>query len=261
MECQPVIQSASKTKRVNHKIVIIGDSHARNSVSELQHRLGSTFAVSSFVKPGAGMRAIIHTVKDNIMKLKSDDDVVILGGSNDIGKNNSREAMKHLCNFIKNNQKVNIVVMTAPPRRYLLPSSCVSNEVIRFNRQLKRRMAPYNVKILETNLEREYFTKYGLHLNSSGKETIALRLGMVVKSILNKERMSPIRLQWKANTTFSDLNSNNKESYVCNCNKMAVPQLQPSTSPKETLGKEREERMPTRCNNINDLLSIPDVDY
>jgi len=24
---------------------------------------------------------------------------------------------------------------------------------------------------------------------------------------------------------------------------------------------EREERIPTRCNNINDLLSIPDVDY
>jgi len=24
---------------------------------------------------------------------------------------------------------------------------------------------------------------------------------------------------------------------------------------------EREERIPTRCNNIDDLLSIPDVDY
>jgi len=57
-------------------------------------------------------------------------------------------------------------------------------------------MAPYNnVKILGTNLEREYFTKHGLHLNPSGKECIALRLAMVVKSFLNKERMSPITLQ------------------------------------------------------------------
>jgi len=24
---------------------------------------------------------------------------------------------------------------------------------------------------------------------------------------------------------------------------------------------DREERIPTRCNNIDDLLSIPDVDY
>jgi hypothetical protein len=65
---------------------------------------------------------------------------------------------------------VNTVVMTAPVRCDLLPSSCVNNEVISFNRQLKKRMAPYNnVKILENGLEREYFTKHGLHLNSSGK--------------------------------------------------------------------------------------------
>jgi len=47
---RPVIQSASKTKRVNQKIVIIGDSHARNSTAELQHCLGSTFASIQFCK-------------------------------------------------------------------------------------------------------------------------------------------------------------------------------------------------------------------
>jgi lysophospholipase L1-like esterase len=73
------------------------------------------------------MRAIVDTVKEDIKKLRSDDVVVIWGGSNDIGKNNSREALKHLCNFVKNNQMVNTVVMTAPPRCDLLPSSCVNN--------------------------------------------------------------------------------------------------------------------------------------
>ena len=88
-------------------------------------------------------------------------------GSNDIGKNNSKEALRHLYNFIEKRQKVNIVEMTAPPRYDLIPSSCVNNEVVRFNGQLKRRMKLYNnVKILETDLEREYFTKHGLHLNS-----------------------------------------------------------------------------------------------
>ena len=225
---RPVIQNASKTKRVNQKIVIIGDSHARNSVAELQHCLGSNFAVSSFLKPGAGMKAIVNTAKDDIMKLKGDDVVVIWRGSNDNGRNNSREAMKHLCNFVTNNQMVNTVVMTAPPRCDLLPSSCVNNEVIRFNRQLKKRMAPFNnVKILETNLEREYFTKHGLHLNSAGKECIVLRLAMMVKSFLNKKRLSPIRLKWKNNTAFFDLNRNNKESCESNCNAVAVPQSQP----------------------------------
>jgi hypothetical protein len=75
------------------------------------------------------------------------------------------------CLYIKNNQKVNIVVMIAPPRHYLLPSSCANSEVISYSKQLRRRMKQYNnVKVLETDLERKYFTKHGLHLNSSGKE-------------------------------------------------------------------------------------------
>jgi len=92
--------------------------------------------------------------------------VVIWGGSNDIGRNNSREALKHLCNFVENNQKVNTVVMNAHHRYDLPLSSCMNNEVISFNTQLKKRMAPYNnVKILETGLEREYFTKHGMHMD------------------------------------------------------------------------------------------------
>jgi len=87
-----MIQSVNKTKNANQKVIIIGDSHERNSAAELQHCLGSTFAVSSFVKPGAEIRVIVDTMKEDIMKLKSDDVVVIWGGSNDIGKNNSKEA-------------------------------------------------------------------------------------------------------------------------------------------------------------------------
>jgi len=113
---RPVKQSANKIQMMKQKIVIIGDSHARKSAAELQHNIGSTFTVSSFVKPGAGMGSIVGTTKEDIKTLKSDDVVIIWGGSNDIGKNNSKEALKHLCNFIKNNQKVNIVVMTAPPQ-------------------------------------------------------------------------------------------------------------------------------------------------
>jgi hypothetical protein len=139
MKRRPVIQRARKTKPVYQKIVSIGNIHARNRAPELEHCLGSTFTVSSFVKPGARMRAIVDAMKEDIMELKSDD-VVIWGGSNDIGKNNSREALKHLCNFVKNNQMLNTVVMTAPPRCDLLPSSFINDEVNSFNRHLNKRM-------------------------------------------------------------------------------------------------------------------------
>ena len=182
MQHQPVIQSVNETKNVNQKIIIIGDNHARNSAAQLQHCVGSTFAVSSFVKPGAEIRGTGDIMKENITKLKSDDVMVIWGESNDIGKNNSKEAQEYLCDFIKNNQMINIVVMNAPPRHDLLPSFCLNNEVISISMQIKKRMTIYNnVKILETDLEREYLIKRGLHLNSSGKECIVLRLAAVVK--------------------------------------------------------------------------------
>jgi hypothetical protein len=111
-----MIQSAKKIKNVKQKIVIIGDSRARNSAAELEHSLGSTFSVSSFVKPGAEMIVTVDTVKEDIEKLKSDHVIVVWGGSNDTGKNNSKEAFRHVCNFIKSIQTVNIIVMTAPPQ-------------------------------------------------------------------------------------------------------------------------------------------------
>jgi len=44
-----------------------------------------------------------------------------------------------------------------------------------------------NVKIFDTDLEREHYTKHGLHLNSSGKECIALRLATVDKVFSKKK--------------------------------------------------------------------------
>jgi hypothetical protein len=105
-------------------------------------------------------------------------------------------------------------------------------------------MIPYsNVKLLETNLEREYFTKHGLHLNSSGKECITLRLATVVKSFFNKERMPPIYFQWKDDTMISNQDRNNNAHYVTSCNEVTVHQSQPSKSVKETSGKEFQESL------------------
>ena len=192
MKRRSTIHSASKIKHVNHNIVIVDDSHGRKNAVELKHCLDSTFEISCFVKPGAGMRVILGMKQADIKKLKRDDVVVIWGCSNDIGRNNSREALKHLCNFVENNRKVNTVVMTAHPRYDLLLSSCMNNEVISFNRQLIKRLTPYdNVRILETGLEIEYFTKYGMHRNSSGKVFIARRLAIVVRNFLKKRKDLP----------------------------------------------------------------------
>jgi hypothetical protein len=57
-----------------------------------------------------------------------------------------------------------------------------------------------NVKLLETDTDRTYFTRHGLHFNSSGKEFIASKLATVVKSFLQKVRSSPIYMKWKVDS-------------------------------------------------------------
>jgi hypothetical protein len=88
--------------------------------------------------------------------------------------------------------------MKLPQRHDLIPSSCVKNEVIKFNRQVEKKIKIYNsVKMLETDLDRKYSTKCGQHLNLSGKELISMKLSMVIKEFFTKKQPSAICLQWK----------------------------------------------------------------
>jgi hypothetical protein len=189
----------------NRKILIVGDSHCRRSAAELKHCLGSTYTISSFVQPGADMRSILSSMENDIRNLDQDDIVVIWGGSNDIGKNNASAALTHLSNFVENNKKVNIIVITAPFRHDLTATSCVNEEVFNFNIKLIKKMVPFkNVKILATNLERKYFTKHGMHLNTTGKERAARGLAMVVRSFSKRKRTSPTSSCWNVDTSASD---------------------------------------------------------
>ena len=56
---------------------MIGDSHVRNSATELQHNLGENYEVSIFIKPGTKMDTIVNTATDEIKKLRSEDIVLI----------------------------------------------------------------------------------------------------------------------------------------------------------------------------------------
>ena len=94
-ERRNMVHSVDKTTDIKQKTVIIGESHAMNCAAELQYSLDTIFAVSSFVKPGTGMSVIADTVEEDIMKLENDDDAVVWGESTGIGKNNSKEALRH----------------------------------------------------------------------------------------------------------------------------------------------------------------------
>ena len=79
--------------------------------------------------------------------------------------------IKQLCKFAEENNEVNLIVMKAPPKHDLISTSCVNSEVLRFNRQMVKKMKPYcNVKLFNTDCDRIFFTSHGQHLNSLGKK-------------------------------------------------------------------------------------------
>ena len=90
------------------------------------------------------------------------------------------------------------MIMKLPHRHDLIPTSCVNSEVIKFDRLVEKKMKIYsNVKMLETDTDRKYFTKHGQHLNLSGKEQISMKLTTLIKEFSTKKLLSPVRMQWK----------------------------------------------------------------
>ena len=71
-----------KQKVVNktHKVVIVGDSHARGCASEVKQKLNSEYEVVGFTNPGSSMKDIKESVKLKMAQLTKKDIIVLWGG-------------------------------------------------------------------------------------------------------------------------------------------------------------------------------------
>jgi hypothetical protein len=134
----------------NHKLLIIGDSHARRWAQNVQAQIKNNFLIQGIIKPGAGANILETTAKSDIISQTKNDVVVVCVGANDIAKNNARIALNHINNFVKLNNHTNIIVKNLPHTFDLPQSSCVNSEISSFNRRLIKNMKLYNhASILE----------------------------------------------------------------------------------------------------------------
>jgi len=90
------------------------------------------------VKPGAGAGIVVNSANSEIASLTKEDVVFLCGGANDVSKNNSKTALRHIRNFIKTNNHTTIILVSAPHRYDLMKSSCVNNEIKSFNSKLMK---------------------------------------------------------------------------------------------------------------------------
>jgi capsular polysaccharide biosynthesis protein len=108
---------------------------------------------------------------NEIRALEKNDVVIVYGGSTDIYENEARAGLRQLMKFTTETQNTNILIVTALHRHDLHESSCVNKEIKLFNNKLQKIMKiKGNVKIIQTDLSRNDFTRHGMHLNASDKE-------------------------------------------------------------------------------------------
>jgi hypothetical protein len=157
--------------------------------------------VSSFIKPAANIKQIVHT-QEMELKCLGKDIIVVNGGSNDFDSNieKGKSALIHMLQFSQKYTNTNIIMVNIPLRYNLAMNYQINLKIQDFNTNLSKRAKLFrHVDLVEMNFNRKYFTRHSLHLNNVGKEglakAIALQINKIVKSSLNDKSVFP--LKWK----------------------------------------------------------------
>jgi hypothetical protein len=149
-----------------HKVLLLGNSHIRGCAANMKTFLNEQFEIFGIVKPGSDFMSLMNSAKCDIQKLTKDDILIICSGTSELERNDSRNVFNVISKFVKSVNHTNIIVLSVPLRYDLRDSSCVNNEIKSFNRKLFKFTKIFSqVRVLEIDNSRLFFTKHGLHLN------------------------------------------------------------------------------------------------
>ena len=200
-----VLKKRNKQKNKKNKIMVIGDSHARGCAAELKVHLGKDWEVQGFVCPGAGVDIISTALEREIKQLSTQDVAVVWGGSKDVGRNESQQAINRIQKFVETNEHTKVILMEAPHRHDLMQESCVNKEVKRYNTRMRKYMKNNkNVTVLEVNVNRSGFTTHGQHMNIKGKKLLAKRIAETIKRTVKVCTMEAIIMKEKDDPSIED---------------------------------------------------------
>jgi hypothetical protein len=197
-------QSNKSSHKKDHKVLFIGDIHTRLCATNVKSEVKKNDDVQELAKPGAGAGMLMNTANSDIKNLTKNDIVFFCGGANDIAKNNSKTALRHIKNFINLNNHTNIILVSVPHRYDLMQSSCVNNEIRSFKRKLMKSVRAYqHASVLEMSSDGKLFTNHGLHLNGLGKEVLSKQIVSPHIYSTRSEAGPPVILSWNPDLSYT----------------------------------------------------------
>ena len=106
------------------------------------------------------------------MTYKKNDMVVVFGGTQNMGKNNSILDIYSLTHFMKRSNNTKVIAICHPLRYDMSSSSCVNKKVIRYQVKLWKTVQSFShVQVINMSSNRNHFTRQDLHLNTLAKDS------------------------------------------------------------------------------------------
>ncbi|XP_049850551.1 uncharacterized protein LOC126322917 [Schistocerca gregaria] len=192
------IFTTNKTRNYKKRVLVLGDSHAKR-IAEKMNEYSSSFTAAGITKPSAPLTEITKN-SNSLNELSKNDTVIIMGGSNDVYRNEGKFATQCLKTTLLNLKVPNIVLTSMPHRNDLQDNSIVNLELTKINRQFRKICKYYqNVTFFELPNSRELFTKHGQHYNSAGKSCISKMLTKLIQkddhAVRNTIAIQPVSMK------------------------------------------------------------------
>ena len=110
--------------KVKHKAVVIGDSRIKRCSEKISNLLDASYNVTGITKPNANLEALNSPIAMNVDGYTKDDVLILSGGTIDVARNETKNGLRHLINFLKRTFSTNVVIILDIPRFDLVNSSC-----------------------------------------------------------------------------------------------------------------------------------------
>jgi hypothetical protein len=140
-------------------------------------KINIDLSVSGEVRPGAKVKDVLKNCVRDCTVLGPQDHVVIMGGANDISRNETMNctSINTLKTTLSALTSTNVVVLNIPARYDLVKESIVNREIRKANMDVNKVCKRFrNVEVLEiNNISRACYTRHGQHLNKIGKAHIS----------------------------------------------------------------------------------------
>jgi lysophospholipase L1-like esterase len=163
------------------KLILYSDSYGRDIPTSLS-KINNDLSVSGEVRPGAKLEDVLKNCVRDCTVLGPQDHVVIMGGTNDISRNETINCINTLKTTLSALTSTNVVVLNIPARHDLVKESIVNKEIRKANMDINKVCKRFsNVEVLEIhNISRACYTRHVQHLNKTGKVHISQEINKIL---------------------------------------------------------------------------------